>query len=248
MEAHPDVNEQVLIPGLEIPRNATRSAHTSAILDQPILDNKTPVLQPSPNFIAKNMQKINDFGKSLLGYIPPKPKMIDEALESFKNLIKKLFKKRDFLPIQRVIIYVEKFAIQYRTDGKDWIDPDLFLVGAKQSIKNLLINRRQTKDKLILSCIMVKVDLKSGEVIAKEAEFHFKTEVNLEITNSNELFSKMKETVLESSAEVEIQGSNWRFRSVLSLDRHTVKYEPLAGSSYIPLPAFLAAKKTIINL
>ena len=31
LEAHPDVNEQVLIPGLEIPRNITRSVNTSAI-------------------------------------------------------------------------------------------------------------------------------------------------------------------------------------------------------------------------
>ena len=33
LEAHPGINEQVLIPGLEIPRNATRSVNTSAILD-----------------------------------------------------------------------------------------------------------------------------------------------------------------------------------------------------------------------
>ena len=31
LEAHPDVNEQVLIPGLEIPRHTTRSVNTSAI-------------------------------------------------------------------------------------------------------------------------------------------------------------------------------------------------------------------------
>ena len=34
----------------------------------------------------------------------------------------------------------------------------------------------------------------------------------------------------------------------MSLDLHTVKYEPLGGSSYIPLPKFLAGKKAIINL
>ena len=34
----------------------------------------------------------------------------------------------------------------------------------------------------------------------------------------------------------------------MSLDHHTVKYIPLGGSSYIPLPKFLAAKKAIINL
>ena len=51
--------------------------------------------------------------------------------------------------------------------------------------------------------MMEKVDLKSGKVIAKEAAFHSKTEVNLESTNYNELFSKMKETILESLAKLQ---------------------------------------------
>ena len=84
--------------------------------------------------------------------------------------------------------------------------------------------------------------------MAKEAAFHSKTEVNLENTDSKELFSKMKETVLESLAKFQRRGSNWRFHSVLSLNLHTIKYEPLGGSSYITLPKFLAAKKAIINL
>ena len=58
----------------------------------------------------------------------------------------------------------------------------------------------------------------------------------------------MKETVLESLAQFQRQESNLRFRSVSILDLHIVKYEPLGGSSYIPLPGFLAAKKAIINL
>ena len=56
--------------------------------------------------------------------------------------------------------------------------------------------------------MMEKVDLKSSEEIAKEAAFHSKTEVNLESTNSNELFSKMKETVLESLTKFQRQGSS----------------------------------------
>ena len=117
--------------------------------------------------------------------------------------------ERRFLPIERVKICVEKFAIQYRKDGKDWIDRDLFLVNAKQSITNILIDRRQNKVKFILSCMMEKVDLKDGEVIVKEAAFHSKTEVNLESTDSNELFSKMKETVLKTLAKFQRQGSNY---------------------------------------
>ena len=66
-----------------------------AILDEPILDDNTPVLQPTPTFIAKSMQKIKDFGNWLLDYIPPKSKVVYEAHESFKILIKKLYNKRD---------------------------------------------------------------------------------------------------------------------------------------------------------
>ena len=88
LEAHPDVNEQVLIAGLEIPRNTTRLVNISAILDEQILDHITPALQPTQIFIAKSIQKIRDFGNWLLDDIPPKPKVVDEALESFKNLIK----------------------------------------------------------------------------------------------------------------------------------------------------------------
>ena len=40
---------------------------------------------------------------------------------------------------------------------------------------------------------MEKVDLKSDEVIVKDAAFQSKTEGNLESNDSNELFSKMKE-------------------------------------------------------
>ena len=143
---------------------------------------------------------------------------------------------------------MKKFAIQYGIKELNEYDPESFLLNSKLPITNLMIDTRQTKVKLILSCMMEKVDLKSGEVIANEVAFHSKTEVNLESTNSNELFSEMKETVLESLAKFQIQGSNWRFHSLLRLDLHTLKFKPLGGSSYIPLLTFLAAKKAIINL
>ena len=61
LQAHPDVNVQDLKLGLEIPRNTTRSVNISAVLDVPILDDKTPVLQPKPNCIAKSIQKNQRF-------------------------------------------------------------------------------------------------------------------------------------------------------------------------------------------
>ena len=160
-----------------------------------------------------------------------------------------MYEKRDslFQPTQTKYA-LKNFAIQYRIKGSNGYDPESFLLNSKEPITNLMINARQTKVKLIHSYMMEKVDLKSGEVIAKEAAFHSKTEVNLESTNSNELFSKMEEIVLESLTKFQRRGCNWRFRSVFSLKLYIVKYTPLGGSSYIPLPGFLAAKQAIINL
>ena len=69
----------------------------SNIFDEPIPNDQTPiwgssnivtkVKQNIKNFTEKSMQKIKDFGNWLLNYIPPKPKVVDKVLESFKNKI-----------------------------------------------------------------------------------------------------------------------------------------------------------------
>ena len=108
----------------------------------------------------------------------------------------------------------KKFAIQYRIDGKDWIDPDLFLVNAKQSITNLLINRQQTQVKLILSCMMEKVDLKSGEVIAKEATFHSKQKSNYKVLTLTHCLENERNWSLSQNFKAkEVIGDSFSFES-----------------------------------
>ena len=50
LDAHSDVNEQVLVPDLEILRNTTRSVNTSAILHDQILDEKNSSLTTNTKF------------------------------------------------------------------------------------------------------------------------------------------------------------------------------------------------------
>ena len=54
-------------------------------------------MQKTKKFFTMGMQKINDFGEQLMNYIPPKPKVIDTVLESFKNKFKQIYEKRDSL-------------------------------------------------------------------------------------------------------------------------------------------------------
>ena len=77
----------------------------SSIFDEPMLNDPSPVLQPTPwrpshitkkvkqnikNLFTMGMQKIKDFGEWLLKYIPTKPKVVDKVLESFKNNLNNL--------------------------------------------------------------------------------------------------------------------------------------------------------------
>ena len=60
------------------------------------------------------------FGKWLLNYIPPKRKVVDKVLESFKNTILKMQEKRDSLfPPTQSKSALKNFAIQYRNKGSN---------------------------------------------------------------------------------------------------------------------------------
>ena len=105
------------------------------------------------------MQKIKDFDEWLLSYIPPKPKVVDKVLESFKKKLKKIMKRDSFFQPTQTKSALKNFAIQYRIKGSNGYDPESFVLNSKQPITYLMINTRQTKVKLILSCMMEKVDL-----------------------------------------------------------------------------------------
>ena len=94
-----ELRKAVLIHVLEAARLVEQANN---IFDESIPNNPPPVLQPTPwrssniaakykqnikNFITKGIQKIKDFAEWLLNYIPPKQKVIDKALEYFKNKI-----------------------------------------------------------------------------------------------------------------------------------------------------------------
>ena len=59
--------------------------------------------------------RLKIFGERLSNYIPPKPKVVDKVLESFKNRIKKIYENRNtlFQPTQSKSA-LKNFAIQYQ--------------------------------------------------------------------------------------------------------------------------------------
>ena len=124
-----------------------------------------------------------DYNLSFLGYMVIQPCLElnsliwTNCLRLLKTKLNKCTKRDTLLQPTQSKSALKNFAIQHQIKGSNGYDPESFLLNSKQSITNLMINTRQTKVKLILSCMMEKVDLKSGEMIAKEAAFHSKAEV-----------------------------------------------------------------------
>ena len=80
----------------------------------------------------------------------------------------------------------------------------------------------------------------------KDAAFHSEQEVYLEGTETDEMYMKMKDRVIENLTVFQRGQSGWRFRSIV-MNVFTAEYKPLKGSSYIPLPSCLASKKALLT-
>ena len=101
---------------------------------------------------------------------------------------------------------------------------------------------------MILICKMQKTDLKTGEIIEIDADFHSEIEKNLAETDENKLLDKMIARIAEVLANFQQSGSNWVFQRVNQLEIHFANWKPIIGSTFIPLPAKIKNKKAVINL
>ena len=130
-----------------------------------------------------------------------------------------------------------------KIEGRVGYDPNSFLNRVKATVTKFLSLIPSTKVKMILNCIMEKHNIEKNETVYSPANFHSYIEVNLAATDVNGMYNKMTGQIFEAIANYNHKGSNWVFKRVISLDIHTVKYEPLRGNSYIPLPDVLQRRR-----
>jgi hypothetical protein len=82
----------------------------------------------------------------------------------------------------------------------------------------------------------------------QEINFKILNEITTKTSNLAEFCSTAKNKTLSEMEQFETRGSQWKFNSILKMELRINKYNPLRGSSYIPLPKVLANKKAIINV
>ena len=87
-----------------------------------------------------------------------------------------------------------------------------------------------------------------GETIIRPSNFSSDIEFNLNGMNEDDLYVTMTERAIENmAAQQQVEGSGWRFHSIIRLELHVVSYNPLRGETWITLPKELANKNAITN-
>ena len=94
--------------------------------------------------------------------------------EQKKSVLKKL-KEKELVETKSAL---KKFAKQLTVDGEPDFDPKSFFNITRKSLLRILRENRQQKVKLILKCLMKRIDLKTGEETKTEAAFHSEIKKN----------------------------------------------------------------------
>ena len=107
---------------------------------------------------------------------------------------------------------------------------------------------RQTRVRMILTCEMTRKELFSESTQILNSYFNSETVENLEGTDESAVYDRSIQTIEERIQNFNQRGSNWRFQRVLSLDIHFTDFQPLRGSTFLPLPSKISTKKAVINM
>ena len=147
---------------------------------------------------------------------------------------------------------LEGFANKYVVKGETDITPFEFFKSKAAYLKEFLRNHRNIKVRFVLVCMMEQMgkssDGKLSLTIQDKAYFNSETYINLESTDVKVMLFKVFYFILENIAIYQQNGSGWYFREIVHLEIHTADYNPMRGSSYIPLPDWIMRKKAIVSI
>ena len=224
----------------EKPIPAPRRNIQKAIPEKPI---------PAPRRNPPTIQKAIDTMLGWVDWFHESGKKITQPISSALNTLRKkintLFEEK--FEVRDGQSALSQFTREKIIDGKPGYDPKTFF----QKTRNILIKffqeNQNTKMKMILICQMQKTDLTTGETIEIEADFHSDIEINIAEKDKNKLLDKMIARIEEVLANFQQSGSNWVFQEIIRLEIHFANWQPLGGSTFIPLPAKLKNKKAVIN-
>ena len=200
----------------------------------------TPYEIPPPSTPSNAVENLLDY----LDTVEEIPRSVSPRLKKLQEKIKSIYEQMKSFEVKESNSAVRNFAKVYTIDGIEGYHALMFLQNARQNITDVLRNNRRTKLKLDFHCNMERIT--TGEI--KPSEFHSNIEFNLDGTDENEFNDTMVEIISKQIATFLAMEMEWRFHSIIKLELQTVRYNPLRGETWIPLPKELVDKKALINI
>ncbi|EDO31141.1 predicted protein [Nematostella vectensis] len=197
-------------------------------------------------------RELNEFADWIQSYVPePVKKTVDKRVKRLKEKIKRISEGTEgrFTPKeQRTALkgYLKTHGIA----GQEGYDPKTFIANIKPKVLELIDQQKKPiKVKFIFTCRFIKEDPATGQIDEELGYFHTeKPETVTESADFSSLFDTMANYLLELVEQFQKKGSGWQFDQVEYFDINIDPFEPLSGSSYIPLPSKLATKHAVINV
>ena len=230
---------------------------TPALRQPPSLFDKinVPILKPTvvtttlkklPNLIQKTTEKVINWAKWL--------KNVDKVIE---EQTEPTFTQKEQTEEQTEPTFTQKeqalrgFTRSYEIGLINRQDPLIQLQNTRSVIKNNLLKvLNEMKGLKFNETLKITFEKQNGDkLIEKEAYFNAKPQT---VTNETEIANLLQITqqqIVNMIQQWISEGSGWTIKSVDSHFINVVKYRPLRGSSYIPLPKELQnSAKGIINM
>lgn len=128
-------------------------------------------------------------------------------------------------------------------------DPIKTLQDNKNKVVETLANKKAQKVSLSASVNYTRPSKSSVPPHIQKFETKQVTLLKSSVSKVTSVFEdQLMSSFREELENVVTRGSGWTIDSIELLQLNIAKYEPLKGSSYLPLPEFIAKKKAIINV
>ena len=170
--------------------------------------------------------------------------MVSAKFKALKETISNIFSNKNTAP-KEIETALKGTVKTFRIKGGA-TDYKAFLKRIISPTKKLLNEQsKPIKVMLRLQCQFRKIE----NNVELFTDYHFNTK-SIVVDDSTDLVDFLSvgvERLIELIESLQGKGSGWVFDKVLHFDILVDEFRPLAGSSYITLPKFLADKKAIIN-
>ena len=224
-------------------------AQSKNIMDEPIEEINVPVMKPT-RYTPRRKQYINikryfdRFADEMMSYVPKrKRRRVNRRIEKLKRDVKNIYQRYERLKLYQREAPLRGFLKTYRIDGEKGYDQRTFTQYIRPRVVKFLSEKKKPfKMKLIFTCRFRK-----GEDY-NYGYFHTKVKRIMGDDDLGDIYNVMIAECLEKISKFQNKGSGWQFEEVVSFDINVDPYRPLRGSSYLPLPKKLAAKRAIINV